>query len=90
MLAPLDGEAARFFCGHHRPPGSTPIADDAPFRRVSLTIEVLVSAAALTPAVAHREAMERVCCAVADAGGVFSLIEVTSVIGRIHPALRKP
>jgi hypothetical protein len=89
MLEPVNGEAAQFFCDDHRRSGVVPIAADAPFRRVSLTIEVLLSAAALTPTAAHREAIELANRALADVGAVFSLIECVSTIGRAGQSLRK-
>lgn len=82
MLEPTLGNAAQFFCDAHRRSGVVPIALDAPYRRVSVTLEILVSAAELTPAAAHQEAVALLVDAVTRVGGVPSLMYLTSTIGR--------
>lgn len=79
------GLAAEFFCDAHRREDCVPIAADAPFRRVTLMIEVLISGTSLLPTVAHKEAAERVLAALDRLGAVPNLVNITSAIGRLAP-----
>lgn len=83
MLEPANGQPCEFFCDEHRRPGVVPLSRTAPFRRVTLHLEVLIAAAELTPAAAHSEAVKTVLDAVALVGGVPNLVNITSTVGRI-------
>jgi hypothetical protein len=86
MLAPVNGAAASFYCDLHRRQGVVPIALDVPFRRITLTVDVLLSASSLMSAAAHQEAVATILDALVEAGAVPNLVAITSTIGRFSPS----
>lgn len=75
-----------YFCDTHRKVGDLPIAADAPFRRVRLTVDVLMSGASWSAPIAHSEALGRLDRAVRAVGGWLDVKLVTSTIGRASPS----
>jgi hypothetical protein len=74
-----------YFCDTHRKAADEVIPADAPFRRVRLTVEVLMAGASWTPAIAHAEAVERLERVVRAGGGWLDVKMVTSTSGRASP-----
>ena len=81
-MAPGDRVGAgAFFCDAHRRGDNVPIAPTAPYRRVRLTVEVLMGGASWMPSAAHLEAVARLERAVDAVGGWLDVKLVTSTIG---------
>lgn len=72
----------RYFCAKHRASKDVPISGAPLVRRVSVTLEVVLTGVSFLPAIAHAEAVRRLELAVASAGGVINLHAVRSVVGR--------
>jgi len=78
----------RYFCGWHKRKTDVAVPETGVFRRVSVTVQVLISGASWTPRVAESEAVEQVRAAVERVGGVSSLVSATSHV--VRWALRPP
>ena len=72
---------AAFFCALHRRADSVPIAATTPYRRVRLTIEILLGGASASPEAAHSEAVAWLERVVEARGGWLDVRAVTSEIG---------
>ena len=72
-------ELTGFYCRAHHRIGDVPIPDDVLFRRVAVSLEILLSAAAGTDALAR--GLARV---VERLGGLVNLHAVTSVVGHLR------
>ncbi len=79
------GVETGFFCDNHREDDDTPIPAVPLCRRVSVTLEVLISGTSFAPALAQAEAVALLEGAVGSVGGVVSLHAVHSTIGRYGP-----
>lgn len=79
------GVQLQFFCPEHSRVGDVPIADDAIFPLVTVTLEVLFSGVSFRPAVAHAEVLGLLEQFIAAAGGVINLQTCRSVNGRGAP-----
>lgn len=77
-----------YFCSAHSFPTDEPIQDDAPFRRVGITLDVLFAGVSWDRSKAHAEAVERLEAAVQALGGVINLQTCRSQVGRIGPVPR--
>jgi hypothetical protein len=77
-----------YFCGWHRASTDEPIAANGQFRRVSVTVQVLLAGASWMPREAENEAVERLRAAVERVGGVSSLVSATSHV--VRWARRRP
>ena len=77
-------ELTGFYCRAHHRIGDVPIPDDVLFRRVAVSLEILLSAAAGTDALARAEAVGRVEEGVERLGGLVNLHAVTSVVGHLR------
>lgn len=84
----------QFFCDECKRPGDELIPDDALFRRVTVSLDIELAAAELTPAAAHAEAVVVVEDLVRQAVGLLNLHRVISVVGRparkTAPAAARP
>jgi hypothetical protein len=78
-------ERLQFFCASHSQAGDEPIADDAVFPLVTVTLEVLFSGVSYRQAIAHAEALGQLEQLVAGAGGLINLQACRSVTGRGAP-----
>lgn len=85
MIPTGNGLDPRFFCDDCRPPNAQPVHDAAPFRRVTVQLEIFLAGATYPPSSAHWEAVELVMRAIEAVGGVGNLRDVTSAIGRCEP-----
>ena len=86
--SPLDAPARRgFFCAAHAMRGDTKITNDLPFRRVSITLEVLFTGTSFEEHAATMEALSRVELAVERIGGLVNLHACHSEIGRWRPSV---
>jgi hypothetical protein len=83
------GASARpgFFCSAHKREGDTAIANDEPFRRVSITLEVLLNGTSYEEHAATMEALSVVERALENAGGLVNLHTSHSEIGRWRPSV---
>src|SRR4051812_38085418 len=70
-----------YFCDEHMSIGDVPIPPAVIFRRVSVQLEVVMSATDFAPPSAQAEAVATLEAAVERAGGVVNLHTVTSVVG---------
>jgi hypothetical protein len=75
-LAPL------FLCAAHALTSDEPIADDAPFPLVVVTLEVRLCGVTAEPSRAHAEAVDALETAVASIGGVINLHACRSMTAR--------
>src|SRR6266542_1545939 len=85
MRPPTTLAEPRFFCALHSLAGDVPVPDDALFRRVTVTLEVMLCAVSSNPGVAHAEAVEQLERVIAGAGGVVNLHACRSQLGRWAP-----
>lgn len=77
------GQARGFFCREHSLAGDEQIRDDAVFRRVSITVDVLFSGVSWDRSKAQSEALSRLERCVAEAGGVINLHSCHSAMGYV-------
>jgi hypothetical protein len=77
--------APLYFCGVHRLPADVPIAGERVFRRVRLSLDVLLAAIDPAAPVAQAEALERLELAVKALGGEMDVLRVTSSFVRWTP-----
>jgi len=82
--------AGGYFCDQHRPIGAIAIADDAVFRRVKLTVQVILGGASWDKSIAQTEALRRLERAVHLLGGYLDVVSVTSEVGRGGPQACAP
>jgi hypothetical protein len=88
MRCSKHGAENQFFCDVHKRSTDVLIPADALFRRVTVTLDVELAAADLTPNAAHTEAVARVLELVEQLAGLPNIHRVTSVVGR--PARQAP
>lgn len=73
---------AAHFCDRHRDWTDVPIVDVAIVRRISICVEAVFNSTRAGRSASEAEAVTRLLEAVAAAGGVMSLVAVTSDVGR--------
>src|SRR6185436_6633512 len=66
-------EDVSYFCDECRQPGDTPIAADAPFRRVTLNVEIHIAGASRIHGAAHAEAVARIEQILEGLGGMVTI-----------------
>lgn len=88
----LDGAGVvpAFYCDDCRADSDAPIADDALFRRVAVTIDVVLCGTSSSEAAARREALLLLERAVHGIGGIINLHAMTTAIGRRAPQAPAP
>lgn len=72
-----------FLCDACREAGDVPVAEDAPFRRVTLMLEIHLAGASRSVGAAHTEAVTRAEEALQSLGGMVTVASVTSQVGRL-------
>lgn len=82
------GVEPQYFCDECKRSGDEPIAADALFRRVTVSLDIELAAADVTMSAAHAEALAVVEELVHRARGLLNLHRITSVVGR--PARQAP
>lgn len=82
---PSGGLPGGFFCAVHSTADDTPIDDEALFRLVHVTVDVLFAGVSFNPSVAQSEALSQLERAVEGAGGVINLHACRSEVGRGQP-----
>lgn len=86
MRPPINGACAQFFCDRCRQPSDVPIASDAMFRRLTVSLDVMYAACELLPAAAEEEATDRLWKLIEPSGGLICIHGAVHQVGRWQPS----
>jgi hypothetical protein len=92
MRPSMHGGIVQFFCDRCKGSTDVPIADDAIYRRLTVSLDVMFAAVDLVPSTARAEVVARLEQLLQHAGGVICLHGITEQVGRggAQPAVAGP
>ena len=84
------GQQQQYFCDKHKRVSSVEIDANPVFRRVTITLDVMLAAVHMTDAGAKTKAWAELERAVSAIGGVVNLHSASSTVGRYNPTAPRP
>ena len=74
---------AGYYCDQHRSPGDARIGAEMVIPRVSVIAEITIAGTDFAGPQAKSEALDRIAAAVAAAGGLLNLLDLSSTVARV-------